>query len=802
MTHEGVGPPHREAEVKTKSGLAHEEFEAFCARAWAARTEEERNGYSAQLDKVAPKYRAPFIAGMATLSKEELDKLLPKIEAREREHAEVAARAQAKAAAVPTPTAMPEAVVDEQATEVPEVTVPPAEGTPDAAATALEDVTARIWATFSDEQRGGLPADWTALDEEMRAHLIDRCGQWSADDRWRMLNPPDRTPAPFCVTPIDAERFDAGWRRLLIADYRNAGLTTLADAMEKDPSFGGAELETFIALVFEECGVEGGYNVSLGDVVNFTARNADEIRERVSMGGEAYVSMQTHDFAERPVSQVAVAAPIDSVETSPLPPSTVLRHEDGELFAVWFLSETIDLQTVTVPEELTKRAPLPGVGLWSIAKADLTRAYTYEELKTALVPEPTPHTNGAVRYGTVDPALLARKVSVGGSLMGQSTAPGRWKNREYTIAQLIAKLERHQVGDKDGDCLMQGPVIEGKRQASAVPRLELLIIDLDTGQSIDEMRERLQQLGYFAVIYSTHSYGKPITQIKKDVLIKYFDGEVNPSIDQVCAYLQKVKRYQPEILDGAELLKDAHEAGGIMMVVKHRPMPKFRVVLLLDKPFVIAERGGLEQEARKEWRERYFGASKLIGAYCDQSCTDPSRLFFLPRHPKTATEWRVEVIAGKPLDIETCPRVTAEDLRREGMDPFAKVADRGKEYRTHGIKRFFKHYADRFEVETFLLDMDPDGDRGARSSGSGRTHRCPNDDAHSNAGDENDRGFFCVNATESDKGGAVAHCMHASCVDLDRIDYVDMICARVGITDAEELKKWVPEIDDEGGAGA
>ena len=55
----------------------------------------------------------------------------------------------------------------------------------------------------------------------------------------------------------------------------------------------------------------------------------------------------------------------------------------------------------------------------------------------------------------------------------------------------------------------------------------------------------------------------------------------------------------------------------------------------------------------------------MLGAFFDRSCVDPSRLFFTPRHPKTATEWRIEIIAGEPLDIEKCERVTAEDVRRE-----------------------------------------------------------------------------------------------------------------------------------------
>ena len=38
-------------------------------------------------------------------------------------------------------------------------------------------------------------------------------------------------------------------------------------------------------------------------------------------------------------------------------------------------------------------------------------------------------------------------------------------------------------------------MIDGKRQANAIPYLDLLVIDLDTGESIDAMREKLQAQG-------------------------------------------------------------------------------------------------------------------------------------------------------------------------------------------------------------------------------------------------------------------------------------------------------------------
>jgi hypothetical protein len=410
--------------------------------------------------------------------------------------------------------------------------------------------------------------------------------------------------------------------------------------------------------------------------------------------------------------------------------------------------------------------------------------------------------NDAVIYGILDPALLAREIEIGISPFGSQTRSGRWKNWKTTVGGLLSKLTKHAVGEKDGACFLQGAVIDGERRSSSIPHLDLLVLDLDTGENIDEARQKLIDLGLFSVIYTTHSHLKPITEVKKDAVVKWIGEDRDPDLGDVSTYLTEVKRYRPAILEGAELLETQHTAEGVKLRIRHLPMPKFRIVLLLQSRFVVMDRAATQQAAITEWKERYAGASKALGAFFDRSCVDPSRLFYLPRHPKGVTGWRIEVISGKPLDLDSVDRVTQEEVRRGAMSAFEQAAadmgrGSGRSYKTDNLLYFFAKHGDRFDIESFLLEMDPDGDRGPRSAGLGRTHRCPNDDAHSNAGDENDKGFFCVNAGDSEAGHAVARCMHDACANLDRINFTDMICERVGIADATDLKQWVPETVEE-----
>ncbi len=143
-------------------------------------------------------------------------------------------------------------------------------------------------------------------------------------------------------------------------------------------------------------------------------------------------------------------------------------------------------------------------------------------------------------------------------------------------------------------------------------------------------------------------------------------------------------------------------------------------------------------------------------------------------------------------------------MREEALDPYERAArdasnDAGGagSYETQGLKGFFARLGKRFEICDFFEEMAPDEHRGSMASGPGQVFRCPNDDAHSDAGNDKDVGFFCINASEIEDGGAVAKCQHDSCQGLDRLNFVDLFCRDHGITDANELKKWTyREADD------
>ena len=370
--------------------------------------------------------------------------------------------------------------------------------------------------------------------------------------------------------------------------------------------------------------------------------------------------------------------------------------------------------------------------------------------------------NDAEIFGDISPEINERSITIG---LGSCAAHpvDKWKNHTMTGEQLISMLSAHKEGTKDGPCMLQGAVIGGKRRAGTIRSLDLLSIDLDTGESVDAVCDKITELGLFAILYSTHSHLKSVTEIKKTELIKFIQENREPDLDDAVNYLLQKKHYQPEVLEGASLLKTEHTVDGVMVRVKHQAMPKFRIVFILDEPYVMADRHPDPNDSLTEWHERYAGVSKLIGAHFDRSCIDPSRLFFLPRRPKGEKKFFVGVLAGKLLNINEVPRVTAEELRNEDKNPFLQEEKAvGKDYETKNLLKFVAKYGNKFEIEDFLEERGLDN-RGHGSQG-GTIFECPNDGAHSNAGDSKDMGFWCRNADGESQ--FVVKCHHTGCLDI------------------------------------
>lgn len=184
---------------------------------------------------------------------------------------------------------------------------------------------------------------------------------------------------------------------------------------------------------------------------------------------------------------------------------------------------------------------------------------------------------------------------------------GKWKAQSSTFGIFTDALRDHKEGAKDGPCFLQGESADGARKSSAQIANHILGVDLDSGAPLEDVMKTIQEYGLEAVIYTTHSHLKDTSVIKRDHFLKLMGtSEAEPAL--IRQYLIEVKGTLPQIVEEIEILDDSHHtAEGVVILVKHNPMPKFRAVFPLAEPFVFAKRGGSQQDAILEWKERYAG---------------------------------------------------------------------------------------------------------------------------------------------------------------------------------------------------
>lgn len=350
-----------------------------------------------------------------------------------------------------------------------------------------------------------------------------------------------------------------------------------------------------------------------------------------------------------------------------------------------------------------------------------------------------------------DKDIYGLPISVGFSLAGAGTYAGEWKTVDGTFGQLLEMMDESPVGPKDGRAVLQGRPIDGVRKAKAMHSCCLMMFDLDTGHSIDPIISNLEKDNTYAYVYETFSSGSTNSTILRDMIVKYYK-EV--SVETVKKYLIEKKHYNPEVLDTCSINKEYQDSNGMQVEVVHSPIKKYRIVLILKDSFVFSEQGGMHSEAIKLWKGLYDAVALYLGIKYDTSCTDPSRLMYLPTRPDMNSEREIFDIGHSPIDLSKFdPTVSGSTknlsrniitndginlnqwLKAGGM--YYQAADVIREYSPDVISRDVDH--DKIDVE------------------------CPWMGNHSG---QSRMGFFVTNAGE--EGEFTAYCAHHSCVAENR----------------------------------
>ncbi|MBU8544406.1 MULTISPECIES: hypothetical protein [Roseomonadaceae] len=359
------------------------------------------------------------------------------------------------------------------------------------------------------------------------------------------------------------------------------------------------------------------------------------------------------------------------------------------------------------------------------------------------------------------------------------TAP--WSDvRSFTWPELCDRLTQHEIGAKEGNCIVPAVFRAGRRQKLDAERIEIAMLDSDAGATLEQIATAVRGQGWAAAISSTHSHLGTRTIAKRGNWDKFRAAHPNLS-NPAQAFLEAERSYRPGIADGARVVAETDD----QVTFDHAPCPKFRITLPLHRPW-IASSYDSQATANRAWKERVTALAQALALQHDQSCTDTSRLFYLPRRPADGPPSEILVLEGQPCDLfslpspATAPRASVQGKRQgraarattDASGPFG--LDFGRITFTDpdtgeilDLTAWAAASARHFEIVAALRARSPHILLGKVADGTKHHICCPNEAAHTQAGA--DAATFIVNASQSESRGFVIHCRHAHCDGRDRL---------------------------------
>lgn len=422
--------------------------------------------------------------------------------------------------------------------------------------------------------------------------------------------------------------------------------------------------------------------------------------------------------------------------------------------------------------------------------------------------------------------LLAKPfVCMTGKLYGQkdrrNTQDGAWKRVEMPLLDWIKGagkgknswgFSRHPESKlKEGTSVVLADAIEGARTDSAIQTMYAVGLDIDSGASLDAVIDKLEELGVFALVYTSHSHGKSSLVLKHDDIMRKLKLDKSPNRTQIQQYmrLHHKDRYDEGFIDTIEI-EDVRKQtkDGLRTTLKTAPLDKFRVILPLWEPVELADLGSTVNQWKDAWADAVCGVSvNMLGINFDATCSDVNRLFFTPRHPKDG-EYYSAVVQGRPLRYEEIvPHSKARYIKERGpSDPFAAVGgDLGGEPKREqfttddnlDLNKWHRGYKERWNAADAIESFCSDKVRVAGGEKAGTVHlECPFEHEHSSEGGT---ATMAMNPEENEAGYWTIFCRHDACQGRDKLEFIKAMVDDKWL-DASVLtdEDWcVPIADDE-----
>jgi hypothetical protein len=370
-----------------------------------------------------------------------------------------------------------------------------------------------------------------------------------------------------------------------------------------------------------------------------------------------------------------------------------------------------------------------------------------------------------------------------GFTFGASETATEWTDRQrLPWLRLVELLTTHKTGRKEGRCIVPATFAGTARKKEEAQQIDVAFLDSDTGVPLAEIAAAIARKGWSAVISSTHSHMSRRTEAKLSNWDRFFAK--NP-VSTPEDFLLEEKGYRPDVAKGATT---AETIDGRVQI-DHRPCPKFRVVIPLARPWKASDYPS-QAAANAAWKSAVEALAEALALPHDQSCTDSSRLFYLPRRPSRGAAPETEVLDGAPCDIFALVRRPPDDLlngharHTNGHAPSLEAFEYDDPItgELFDLRAWARDHGRTFLIAKMLRERRPATLTGLNVEN--KVHiQCPNDGAHTSS--QPDGATFVSNAGHGNTKGFVIHCRHAHCTDKDRLFFVHKMLE----------ERWI-EIDD------
>lgn len=447
---------------------------------------------------------------------------------------------------------------------------------------------------------------------------------------------------------------------------------------------------------------------------------------------------------------------------------TAALHREGLTLVIWAFDAPVDDIAISVLTEALGMAspdepiPLPGTDGWALTHVDAESVHSFEALMNAYavsVAAPAFYGDAVVHSPYVE-TNYSQEIIV---TLGSRRDSKQWKSMNMPMGMFIARLCRHIEGTKDGPAFVLADMVPGQRFKNSVKSLCGVGLDIDTGTPSAVIDAAIDSLNCMAVRYTTHSHGKTLTEFKKDRVIKFAGGqEIDDELIQ--RFLLEQEKWDASMVKTASYGGSDHTDRGIMAVVHHAPMPKHRIIVPFAVPFEIANEASTQMEAMRKWAKVPTALAEKLGVPLDTSCTDPSRLFYFPRHDKKRpfeiSLWGGQLFDWHVLQLDNPLDALAAEVNKGSSK---SITQEGRELGRWSLKR-----GHGFQIVDVIEDHCSERVRG--NATNGLAIECPFDELHANAGDTEDNACFVVNAGTGMSEFFTISCRHESCRDKTMLD--------------------------------